>query len=127
MARGQRLRAARRVPRDRAWRGETDVRLSCRLSRFGTSGRILSSGRGSGLASAQQGYEGDRAQHHPRLSADLPPQEIEAAEGEPEEPHDAQEQADEASSDPGHEEPPVVPRCLNTELRQEPDEDSVVK
>src|SRR3546814_2835444 len=99
MARGQRLRAARRVPRDRAWRGETDVRLSCRLSRFGMSERILSSGRGSGLASAQQGYEGDRAQHHPRLSDDLPPQEIEAAEGEPEEQHAVDEQTDDAAGD----------------------------
>src|SRR3546814_17360978 len=99
MARGQRLRAARRVPRDRAWRGETDVRLSCRLSRFGMSERILSSGRGSGFASAQQGYEGDRAQPHPRLSADLPPPAIEAAEGTPEEKQPLDEQTTDAPRD----------------------------
>ena len=72
------------------------------------------------VAAAQIMHERDRQQHHPGLADDLPGQEIERAEGEPQEDDGIDHEPDQARSDHGGDQPAAGERRIDREIGQSP-------
>src|SRR5947209_7008271 len=70
----------------------------------GSDMALLRGGLSGDLASPNPVNEGERQQHHPELAQDLPGQEVEAAEGQPQEQQAVGDQPDQAAGQHGEHE-----------------------